>query len=324
MIPKYGKTYSFDATRYLDPYRKERVRRPVSLQLAEHTYPPGDDPENSWLAIALRAFAQLAYKIPVRDLLIIGTSNGLDGLGAIEIFDLASLTATDLFEESLAIAQANIVSNLKENTQIDTSYYVGDLLSCVPVEKRFDLIYENLPNLPAPKNVALETGADNNPGWFFDKDASNSLVPDLFGSHLLALHYLCLRQAHDRVREGGGVLTAIGGRVPLEVVFKLHRACGYVPELVVFDLKIQGEPESVLPAYCQAKEETGVEFQYYAAEARDLVRAARNSGLEGQGLADAVKGDLDRYAMSSHEALAQHRQGKDVAHSTLMVFGQRN
>lgn len=40
----------------------------------------------------------------MQDLLIVGTGNGLDALGAIEIFNLDSITVTDLLEKSLARA----------------------------------------------------------------------------------------------------------------------------------------------------------------------------------------------------------------------------
>jgi len=313
------KAWSFNGTQYLAPYEQRRVRRPISLTLTEHTYPLSEFPERSWIAIAFKAFLRLTNRIQVRDVLIVGTGNGIDALGAIEIFDLNSLTVTDLLEESLTIAQENIIANLKGETNIKTNFYTGDMLSCIPPEKQFCLIYENLPNLPLPKEINLKAGI--NSASFFD--AEQHKVPELFDTYLLALHYLCLQQAHSRVRKGGGVLTSIGGRVPLEIVFNLHRACGYSPELIVFDLKIQSEPDEVLPGYCKAEEQNGVEFRFYAPEALEIVAAGRRKGLEGKELADAVEEDLNRYSMSAHEALEQYYQGKEVAHSVFMVFGER-
>jgi hypothetical protein len=310
---------SFNATQYLAPYEQKRVSRPVSLTLTENTYPLAEFPERSWVSIAFKAFSRLTNRIQTKDLLIVGTGNGLDALGAIEIFDLDSITVTDIFEESLSVAQENIFANLKDKTQIKKDFYTGDLLSCVPAEKQFCLIYENLPNLPAPKDLNLEAGI--NSASFFDPEQHK--VPELFDSYLLALHYLCLQQAHSRVRKGGGVLTSIGGRIPLEIVFKLHRECGYSPELIVYDLKIQSEPDEVIPGYCKAEEQNGVEFKYYAPEALEIVASIRRKGLEGKELADAVEEDLNRYSMSAHEALDRYHQGKEVAHSVFMVFGER-
>jgi hypothetical protein len=308
-----------DATAYLAPYARRRVRRPVRLRLTEHSYPLDSWAEESWLAIAFRAFARLASRITVRDLLIVGTGNGLDALGAVEIFDLRSLAVTDLFEQSLSVARENIRVHLDDETELELSFHAGDLLSCVPAERRFDLVYENLPNIPASAGIELELGI--NTGRFFD--ARGLRVPEPFGDYLLALHYRCLREAWPRVRAGGGVLTAIGGRMPDDVVVRLHRACGYTPELVAFDVKLQGEPDLVLPGYGRVEAERGVEFTFYAAEAAEIVAERRRSGLDGQELADAVAGDLGRLSMTAGEAQACARRGEQIAHSVLLILGRR-
>jgi hypothetical protein len=294
------------------------VRRPVRLRLTEHTYPPEPRAERSWIPIVLSAFARVAERMPVRELLIIGTGNGLDVLGAAEIFDLDSIVVTDLLEESLAVAQDNVLSHLDDPGGIKLSFHSGDLLSCVPPEQRFSLVYENLPNLPAPPERRIDAGS--NAGWFFD--ASEPRVPEPFQTYLLPLHYRCLQEARGRVHDRGGVLTAIAGRIPAEVAFGLHRACGYLPELVVFDVKIQSDPDVILPGYCRAEEESGVEFTFYDPEALEVVASGRRSGHEGQELADAVEDDLCRHAMSAHEAMDRTRRGGTVAHSVFMIFGE--
>jgi hypothetical protein len=304
-------------TDYLARYRARRVRRPVRLELTEHSFPLEPSVERSWLSLAFRAFQRIAERMSVRDLLIIGTGNGLDALGALEIFDLRSLTVTDLHQESLSVARRNVVSHLESADGIEISFHAGDLLACVPPARRFCLIYENLPNVRAAADQNLELGTVV--GRFFD--ARELRVPEVFETHQLALHYECLQQAAGYLRAGGGALTAIGGRIPLDRAFELHRACGYLPELVAFDVKIQTEPDLVLPAYCLAEEQNRVEFRFYAPEALGIVDGARLLGLEGQELADAVEDDLLREAMSAHEALDRCRRGQDVAHSVFMILG---
>jgi len=279
-------------------------------------YPPGESAQSSWLPIAFRAFNELAKQKPAKDMLIIGSGNGIDALGAIEIFDLRALTVTDLFEDNLALIRENIVANLEQETKTEVSFCSGSLLSGIPADRRYSLIYENLPNIPLPEGLYIKDGT--NSASFFNPEHNG--VPKVFVTNLLVLHYLLLQQAQTRLRAGGGVLTCIGGRVPLEVVFDLHRSCGYSPELLVFDIKIQSEPEMVLPFYCKAREQTGIEFQYYRPGAMEVVAAARSSGLEGQQLANAVEVDLGRFAISPDEALARVRQGKDVAHTVFMTF----
>jgi methylase of polypeptide subunit release factors len=313
-------TSSVDATAYLAPYPRRRVRRPVRLRLTEDTYPLEPAPEQAWLPVAFRAFAALRDQIRVKDLLILGTGNGLDALGAAEIFDrLESLTVTDLHEPGVAVAHENVLAHLTDPGAIRLGFHAGDLLSCVPPGQRFSLVYENLPNLPAPAAADLRRGTLA--GRFFDAGAAD--VPAPFGAYRLALHHRCLRDARPRLHPGGGVLTAIGGRMPHEVAFDLHRSCGYRPRLVAFDVKLQVEPELVVPPYRDAEVEHGLPFTFYAPEAIALVAGARADGLDGQPLADAVAGDLEALKISAREAAARTARGQRVAHSVLMIFGVR-
>lgn len=144
-----------DATAYLAPYAPRRVRRPVLIALTEHTYPLEASPEQSWLPIACRAFARLAEprSAPVRDLLIVGSGNGLDALGAADIFESRSMAITDLSDESVTTVSDNVRANVAGPEKSRDQFHAGDLLSCVPQKRRFDLIYENLPNIPATAEI---------------------------------------------------------------------------------------------------------------------------------------------------------------------------
>jgi hypothetical protein len=311
-------TTSVDATAYLAPYPRRRVRRPVRLRLSDDSYPLEPAPEQAWLPVAFRAFDALRRDMRVDDLLILGTGNGLDALGAAEIFDdLETLTLTDLHEPGVAIARENVLAHLSDPGAIRLGFHAGDLLSCVPPGQRFRLVYENLPNLPAPAAADLRRGTLA--GRFFAAGAPE--VPEPFGAYRLALHHRCLLDARPRLHRGGGVLTAIGGRMPHEVAFDLHRACGYRPRLVAFDVKLQVEPDLVVPPYRDAEAEHGLPFTFYAPEAIGLVAAARRAGLDGQALADAVAADLRALAISADEAAARTARGRPVAHSVLMIFG---
>jgi hypothetical protein len=307
-----------DATDYLSFCPVRRVARPVRLELTEHSYPVELPVAGSWLELAFRAFSRLAARMSVRELLIVGTGNGLDALGALEIFDLRSLVATDLFEESLAVSRRNVLAHLDVADGIDLDFRAGDLLTCVPPERRFCLVYENLPNVRAAPAMDVRLGTVG--GRFFD--ASGLSVPERFETYQLALHYECLQQARERVRDGGAVLTALGGRMPLDIAFDLHCSCGLAPELVVFDVKLQTEAELVVPGYARVEADAGVEFAYYAPDVVEVVRDARRSGLEGEALAVAVEGTLLARRMSASEALACCRRGEPVAHSVLMIAGE--
>ncbi len=188
----------------------------------------------------------------------------------------------------------------------------------MPPERRFDLVYENLPNIPATEEIALERGI--NSGRFFDEPSAGA-VPEPYGRYLLALHYRCLVDARPLVRRGGGVLTAIGGRMPHAMALDLHRACGYEPELLAFDVKRAVEPDLTVPPYALAERTNGVEFTFYAPEAIEVVAEARADGLDGQPLADAVAVDLAGLAMGAAEAARRTARAEPVAHSVLMLLG---
>lgn len=295
------------------------MRRPINLRLTEQTYPLEPSIERSWLPIAFRAFERLARRRVVEHVLIIGTGNGLDALGAVEILGPRSLTVTDLHEDSLAVSRDNVLAHLVSPESIALNFHTGDLMSCVPAGPSFSLVYENLPNVTSSPDHDLRRGTIG--GRFYP--LTESVVPEPYARYMLDLHYRLLQQARPRVAQAGGVLTAIGGRMPDEVVFDLHRACGLRPELVAFDLKLQAEPRLMVPPYARAESERGVAFRFYQAEAVAIVAELRAAGLEGQSLADAAAPDLGRLSMSAAEAAGLVERGLPVAHSVLMIFGER-
>jgi hypothetical protein len=295
------------------------VRRPINLRLTEHTYPLEPSIEQSWLPIAFRAFERLGRRRAFEHVLIVGTGNGLDALGAVEILRPRSLTVTDLHEDSLAVSRENVTAHLAGAGSIVLDFHAGDLMSCVPAGRSFSFVYENLPNVTSSPDHDLRRGTIA--GRFYPP--TESAVPERYARYMLDLHYCLLQQARPRLTSGGGVLTAIGGRMPDEVIFDLHRACGLRPELVAFDLKLQAEPQLMVPPYRRAESERGAAFRFYAAEAIATVAELRAGGLDGQPLADAAAPELERLSMSAGEAAARVERGLPVAHSVLMIFGER-
>ena len=148
---------------------------------------------------------------------------------------------------------------------LDLAFHASDLLAGVPPDTGFDLVYENLPNLPAP--TGDRAGARDQHRTVLRRAAAG--VEQGFDRYLLSLHHRCLLEARPHVRPGGGVLTAIGGRMPHEVAFDLHGANSFEPELLAFDVKRPVEPALVIPPYARAEESGDAAFTFYAAEAID-------------------------------------------------------
>ena len=89
-------------------------------------------------------------------------------------------------------------------------------------------------------------------------------------------------------------------------------------------MKRQVEPDLVIPPYARAEKENSVDFTFYAPEAIELVAEGRRAGLDGQELADGVAPELASLAMTAREAEVHTRRGQPVAHSVLMIFGERD
>ena len=308
-----------DATEYLAPLPRRRVRRQVRLRLTDDSYPLEPTPGQAWLPVAFRAFAALRGRMDVADLLIVGTGNGLDALGAVEILDLRTLAVTDLHEAPSPSRARTCSPTSRTRTRCG---WPSTPATCSPAcrptsgSRSCTRTCRTCPPRPPPT-----CGAARSPAGSSMRATTTSPAP--FGAYRLALHHRCLRDARPRLHDGGGVLTAIGGRMPHSVAFDLHRSCGYRPHLVAFDVKLQVEADLVVPPYRDAEAEHGLPFTYYAPEAIALVAAARDGGLDGQALADAVAPELDALAMSAREAADRVAAGRPVAHSVLMVFGER-
>lgn len=129
------------------------------------------------------------------------------------------------------MAARNIANNIAEHSPLVTvSALVGDLLApLTQAGNRFDLIYENLPNIPFHQDGDLE----------HDQTSSSYIgtrredVPEFIHKNLLTLHYLAVLQAKNRLSENGAILSSIGARVPLrillEVAVKLDLQAVFLP-----------------------------------------------------------------------------------------------
>ena len=84
-----------------------------------------------------------------------------------------------------------------------------------------------------------------------DRAADN--IPEFVSAALLDLHYVCLIQAKNLgiLSCSGALLSSMGGRVPLEVMFKMAAAAGYVGRVLSLSWKKQSEPEAVIGGYAE-------------------------------------------------------------------------
>jgi len=226
----------FPAAPYLGLPMVLRVKAEFDIEIAERTYPPIlSDLERDWVSsVAAPAFSLLArQRAPDlrRRFCTIGTGSGLDALAAAENFGADRIAITDLFDDVVAIAAANISANLAADVGVEIFAGAGDLLTGLQTEAGlFDVVYENLPNIPVADAAAIAVGRTS--GAHLAPRAE--VVPEFVRRQDLTLHWLALAAARPWLAVGGVVLSAIGSRVPLATIAEMSQTVGYAPRALTY------------------------------------------------------------------------------------------
>jgi len=131
------------------------IKPNIDISLTEYSYEPKvSDPKYDWVAsAAIPAMLALREKFTmqgqnVKEFCTIGTGTGTDALAAMEIFNPSNIVVTDIHQSVVDHAVKNIKTNLIDKEKVTVNGVVGDL--CAPLLEagyKFDLIYENLPNI---------------------------------------------------------------------------------------------------------------------------------------------------------------------------------
>lgn len=203
---------SLDIAAYLDIAQPRHVRRRVDITVADRAWRPQvEDRQRDWVgSIASPAFKLLSTRRgddACKAFCALGTGAGLDALAGIELLGADVVGMTDLFPDVVDVAANNVLRNLVPGHSITLHAGAGDLLQPLRASGvTFDLIYENLPNLPLAD--AAEVEVDKTSAAFLAPRSEP--LPQTVRDSLLALHYLALVQAHDFLKPGGAVLSTIG------------------------------------------------------------------------------------------------------------------
>ncbi len=314
LSPYYGHLPCFQALRPLVVKTNRFTYAP--------SYPPNERMQNTWLSIALEGIATLTTHRNGeiwKDLAVVGTGNGLDVVGISRIVHPKTILASDIHPISLQAARWNIANYVAEDCRV--AVMQSDLFEGYPPGAAFDLIYENLPNIPDDNEL-------------FDGIRSASCFaprarrdPTTFDRHLLTLHHDFLLQARTRLRDSGWIVGVIGGRIPVQLIHELFADAGYRSTVAAFGLKIQSEGDVVLPAYAAAEQETGVSFVYYHPLEACLAIAREMSQpddlLAREAYARALTERLRSLEIPSTEAARLHATGAAVCHTVYVMAAQR-
>ena len=297
----------------------KRIKDYLSIEVADHAYlPKTEDIKSDWVAyIAAPAFKLIREKLghDIDSFVSIGTGSGIDALTAIELLGAKRVGFTDLQRSVVAAAAQNVRSNIKETSKIEFEFGNGDLLQPLQNGKRnYDVIYENLPNVPLASNTKIED--KRNSGHYLEK--REEAIPEFVHEQMLDLHYLALKQARDYLAENGAVYSTLGGRVPLSAFIKLGELAGLRSEIFTYSWKVQAEPEDVISGYA-AQEKAGLgPFRFYRAE--DLQKAFANISVKDSGKrAFEIEKTLDSVKLTATAAYEAFKKGEVIGHTVAVL-----
>ncbi|SHL18025.1 Ribosomal protein L11 methyltransferase (PrmA) [Fibrobacter sp. UWOV1] len=297
----------------------KHVQDYLSVAVTDHAYlPKTEDITSDWVAyIAAPAFKLIRENLrhDVEAFASIGTGSGIDVLTGIELLGAKRVGFTDLQKSVVDAAAENIRKNLKNADSIELEFGAGDLLQ--PLENgkhRYDVIYENLPNVPLTDNTKIED--KRNSGHYLEKRVE--VIPEFVHEQMLDLHYLALKQARDYLADKGAVYSTLGGRVPLSAFIKLGELAGLSSEIFTYSWKVQAEPEDVISGYA-AQEKAGLgPFRFYRAS--DLQKAFADISVKESGKnAFEIEKSLESSKLTAKEAYEAFLKGEVIGHTVAVL-----
>ncbi|MBO6076604.1 MAG: 50S ribosomal protein L11 methyltransferase [Fibrobacter sp.] len=297
----------------------KHVQDYLSVAVTDHAYlPKTEDITSDWVAyIATPAFKLIRENLrhDVEAFASIGTGSGIDVLTGIELLGAKRVGFTDLLESVVDTAAENIKKNLKNADSVELEFGAGDLLQPLQNGKRrYDVIYENLPNVPLTDNTKIED--KRNSGHYLEKRVE--VIPEFVHEQMLDLHYLALKQARDYLADKGAVYSTLGGRVPLSAFIKLGELAGLSSEIFTYSWKVQAEPEDVISGYA-AQEKAGLgPFRFYRAS--DLQKAFADISVKESGKnAFEIEKSLESSKLTAKEAYEAFLKGEVIGHTVAVL-----
>lgn len=311
---------AIDAAGHLGRRRLDRIAETLAVAVVDSAFAPElEDPGRDWVAsVAVPAFEILARRRPPamrRSFASIGTGVGLDVLAAIEILGAEEIGLTDLFPDVVDAATVNVRANLRAGVPLTLHAGAGDLLEPLAgLGRRFDVICENLPNLPVddPALIAVaRTAASFVP-------PRPEPVPRFVADGLLVLHHLVLGEARDLLAPGGSVLSTIDTRLPLAPLLEMAEAAGFVGSFLTYGWTVQAVVEDVVGIYAALETRGLGPFHFF--EVDRLTRVFARIGPEEAGRAALdIERELAPARLGAVEALAAHRAGRRIGHTVAVL-----
>jgi len=309
-----------DARAYLAIAKAERVNDVLSLALSSHAYLPRiEDLESDWVAHvaapAFKLFRENRGDLPVESFCSIGTGSGLDVLAGIELLGASRVGLTDVHQDVVSTAADNVARNLRVSSAVAIEQGFGDLLKpLLKFNARYDVIYENLPNVPIDNEIEVAQGRKSSAFLAPRREP----VPGPIHHNMLDLHYLALVEARDFLKPDGVVLSTIGGRIPLGGILELGRLAGFSVSFQVFTWKTQADAEDVIAGHAQKQREGFGPFFFYKTAVLKRVFKDADPASTGEN-ALAIEKQLEPERLDAVSALAALRNGETIGHTVAVL-----
>lgn len=300
----------------------------VTIQEVKEVYPYKDAIELNWVYYTISGLQQLHRTLEqeqkrVTTMAIIGAGSGIEGIAALSIFKstLQHLIITDIESSIVRCAVKNIKRTLGDSKVVITPL-AGSF--CEPLWKqkvKADLIFGNMPNLPAPEGYTLTLGIEK--GTFMDKQHYLPYnPPKKFMRFALGTQYVFLQSAQQALAKGGSVVLALGGRPPMPLIDELFSSCAMNLKEIVVGFKEQSEALMDFIGYHEIEKEHGVVFDFYRFEEsrkalKDNAIANPTTAIFGR----EIKKLLTPYRVSAWDALKLYHQGILVGHTVHILRG---
>jgi len=313
-------TIEVPTSTYLAIQSPARIKEQLSITLSNHSYYPSvHNLPSDWVAhVAAPAFKLYRAQrndAPIDSFCSIGTGSGLDVLSAVEILGAKRVGLTDVHQDVVATAADNVRRNHLATHKLVVESGFGDLLApLAPFKPRYDLIYENLPNVPLTNPEEIQRAQKSSTHLV----ARSEAIPELVRQQMLDLHYLALAQAKDYLSTGGAVLSTLGGRVPLEVFLTLAKLAGFHASVLAYTWKVQADPAGIIHDYAKKQQEGFGPFYFYRAEVLAKVFAALDYTTSGQNAFDIEKSLLPE-RFDAVQAAAYLDKGETLGHTVVVL-----
>ncbi len=313
-----------DTKKYFDIDKTTLVKDEFNITVEDHAYLPHiDDIENDWLAfIAVPAFKLARKKHDGKafsSFASIGTGPGLDVLAGAEILGAHKLGFTDLQDSVVNTAAANVRDNSADSS-FNLVYGAGDLFDpfrgkgANGENERFDVIYENLPNVPLSQDKVVTDS--RNSGHYLEE--RQEPIPKEVHANMLDLHFLALNQVSSFLTKDGFILSLMGGRVSLDSFVRLGELAGVQSEIFTYGWKVQAEPEDVIGGYADQEAQGYGPFTFYRSE--DLAAAFEGINVETSGAkAFEIESKLADKKLTATEAFEIWKKGGSIGHTVVVL-----